>query len=453
MAILNVAFLNPRMRAKSGGEGASILSDRLSILESSLLGEGNELSVGDINLLIDETRKIQNSGVLTQTQISNYNVKIARYQQQKESILVQRSENIDRMDNEMKKDDVDMFKILENNPIELTRAKVASLTLKIDQLTESIQKRELLGQDATDLILEKRSTKTEWDRKVETMKAAEAFEDKGDVAANHAAYVVTNDQGEIIKVDYAPTGTIKGYAETNATMNGFRVYGKINEKVGNDNFFRISFGGQLENFSAPDIMMPDAAHPGEFKPTKLIGNLEEMGPYVVGRHGYIDLTSRDFGEEGEENIQGVQIQRAIPKDSWAKGLDGTMYHRKKDGNFEKHLNIDYIPRGFDPKFMYTISPQEEAMIWRKTDETIDHADIMEPEEQMQFTSESAIETQARGLQEMLPSQRISPAEKPVARARTTKTPQQPREQASPGIMETAKRTFQGGVDYLKSRFS
>ena len=450
MAILNVAFLNPKLRAKSGVSGVKMMSNKLSILESSLLGEGNELSVGDINLLIDETRKIQNSGVLTATQISDYNVKIARYQQQKESIFVQRSEDIKMMDDDMAKDDIDMFKIFENNPVELTRAKVASLTIKIDQLSESIQKRELLGQDATDLILEKRAAKTEWDARTETMKAAESFRGGDSFVNGQVAYVVTNNKGEAIKIDYAPAGTKSGYAETAAVMNGFRVYGKINENIGGKNIFKIAYGGQLMEFTAPDIMMPDAEHPGEYKPTRLIADVEKMGPYTVGKHGYADLSSGYYGEEKDENYKEVQIQRAIPKDSWAKGLDGTMYHRKKDGNFEKHLNINFTPEGIDPKYMYTISPQEEAMIWREIDETIDHAETIEPEEEMKFAPTGTMNFgQPTNMS-------VAPTEQPSSVRGTTsarRTPQQPKEQASSNIIDTAKRTMQGGIDYLKSRFS
>ena len=451
MAIFNVAFLGPSLSKKTGASGAKVLSNKLSILESSLLGEGDELSAGDLDILIDETRKAQNSGILTATQRSNYDVKIAKYQQQKESILVQRSENIKMMDEDMARDDVEMFKIFGDNPRQLTRAKVASLTLKINKLSDAIVKRELLGQDATDLLDEKESVKTEWDRRVETMKAAEAFKDKGDVAANQVAYVVTNDQGEVVKINYAPAGTMKGYAETNGTINGFRVYGKINDNVNGKNIFRIAYGGRLVEFKAADIMMPDAAHPGDYKPTQLIGDVLQMGPYAVGKHGTIDLTRRDFRERG--GVQGIQMQRTIPKNSWAKGLDGTMYYRKQDGNFEKHINKSFSPEGVDYSTMYTILPQEERLIWKKTDKTIDHSLGIEPEEEMPMTT---METLQKGpLQVKQKQQGMSTAKpvtmstaKPVAR----RTPQQPKEQASPGIVETAKRTFQGGVDYLKSKF-
>ncbi|MCK4859328.1 MAG: hypothetical protein KAS87_02095 [Candidatus Omnitrophica bacterium] len=457
MAIFNVAFLNPKMR-KSGGGGVKMMSNKIAMLESFLLGEGNELSVGDLDILIDERKKLQNSGVLTATQISDQDVKIARYEQQKESILVQRTENIDRMDEDIEKDDIDMFKIFENNPVELTRAKVASLTLKVDKLTEAIQKRELLGQDTTELELEKESVKTEWNARTETMQAAKSFKGGDSFVNGQVAYVVTNNKGEAIRIDYAPAGTKSGYAETAAIMNGFRVYGKINENIGGKNIFKIAYGGHLMEFTAPDVMMPDAAHPGEYKPTKLIADVEKMGPYTVGKHGYVDLSSGYYGEEKEENYKEVQIQRAIPRDTWAKGLDGIMYHRKKDGNFEKHLNINYSPMGLDPGVMYTISPQEEAMIWRKTDETIDHADVMEPEEEMPMEEMQTIKDifQPKEFEPTTPSEMSMMPQVETQPARlistTRRTPQQPKEQVSPGIMETAKRTMRGGMEYLKSRF-
>ena len=447
MAILNVAFLNPKLR-KASGDSASILSDRLKILESTLLGEGDETSVGDLDVLIDEARKIQNSGVLTAAQRSGYDVDIARYQQRKESIIIQRSEDVKAMDDDMKRDDIDVFKIFEDDPISATRMSVASLSEKINNLSEAIQKRENLGKDASDLILEKAATKTEWDRRFETMRGAESYDGKNKIEGQ-AIYIDKNSQGEVTNIKYAQEGSIPGYSEINAYKNGFKVYGKPTKENGR-NVWKIAYGGSMIEFSSVDYLTADPDNPGQFtfSPKRLEPNPKQMGIYLVGDKGEADLTTRDLGEG--IGIKSLQTQRIIPKNSWAKGMDGTtMYFRDEDGTFQKHLNMNYSPAGADPNILYTMSPEEEMLALRKSDKTIDHSEPIKPEEGVNLSMPETMFQQPANMTPASPMSQRMPTEAPIpTAARTSK----PKEQAPQGILQNAQKTFQGGVDYLKNIF-
>lgn len=431
MAIFNVSFLNPSLRKKAGGEGIKIMSNKLSMLENELAKDGY-LASGDYDILIDEIRKIQNSGALTPTQISDYNVKISRYQKEKEVSSIERAADIGTMNRNMESEAVEDVMVMGNNPKNFVKGRISSLESKIGSLMDVIQRKEVAGMDTTEYLNEYQEAMREYTSRNQTLQSMGSFDGKNPIVGQ-AAFVKTNSYGEIIDVDYASYGSKTGYVETNGMINGLQVYGKVNDKKDGKNMFFM--GGST--FSAPDILEADPENPGQFKPTKLVADVRQLGPFEIGKAGYVNMDEKT-----------LRVQSYLPRDSWAKGLSGSLYKRRPDGGYTKYININQsiadMPRNVED--VMKIHPNIEEQIMRSgVDETIDFAEPMEPEEEMPFAPMETMQFQQPTA--------MTPAEKPAARARTTKTPQQPREQVSSGILETAKRTFQGGVDYLKSKLS
>ena len=224
-------------------------------------------------------------------------------------------------------------------------------------------------------------------------------------------------------------------------INGLSVYGKVNDKRDGKNLFFL--GGSI--FSAADRLEADPENPGQFKPTKLVADVKQMGPFKIGEAGYVNMDTKS-----------LRVQSYLPRDSWAKGMSGSIYKRRQDGGYTKYINLqsraDYgdIP---NPEDMMKIHPNVENSIMRSgVDETVDFTEMMEPEEEMPMAPMETIGQEVPLGQKAGPLEARGGVPKTTATATTRRTPQQPKEQAPSGILETAKRTFQGGVDYLKSRF-
>ena len=443
MAIFNVAFLNPKMRGKKGISGTKVMSNRLIMLENEL-GKDGYLAPGDYEILIDEVRKIQSSGVLTPTQISDYEVKVSRYQKEKEVSAIEESADIDTMNRNIKSEAIEDVMVMGNNPKNFVEGRISSLEAKIGSLLDVIQKRELAGMDTTEHLIEYQESMREYISRNQTLQSLGTFDGKNPVSGQ-AAYVKTNAYGEIIDVDYASYGSKSGYVETNGMINGLQVYGKVNDKKDGKNLF---FMGGSE-FSAPDILEADPENPGQFKPTKLVADVKQLGPFKIGEAGYVNMDEKS-----------LRIQSYLPRDSWAKGMSGNLYKRRQDGGYTKYINVNQsladMPK--DIEDIMNIHPRIEESIMRSgVDETIDLAAPMEPEEEMPMEQMETIRdifTPKDIFKPTAPREMsIMPQPATQSRQTTRRTPQQPKEQVSPGIMETAKRTFGAGVEYLKSRFS
>ena len=448
MAIFNVSFLNPKMRKKTGGvSGAKIISNRLAILEASLLGEENNLSPAEIDTLIDEHRKAQNSGVLTPTQISDYNVKIARYQQKKEAMEFSIDGNIDKINRDTENSDIEINNMLGNSPINYIKAKIASSNDKLKRLYGLVDRREREGMDFSEHLGELERTKRELESQHGSLQQLETFSGEYPIKGL-VAYMNTNENGEMISVEYLPYGSKSGYAETDGMYDGCQIYGKINYKDQGYNHFLL---GNIK-FTEVDTMEFDPENPGKMKTKKLISDTRTRSGYKIGKHGWLNIPS--VIEEDGKFYNTTGIQNDFPRNSWAKGMSGNIYKREEDGSSKKYINLqsraDYgdIP---NPEDMRKLSQGEERTLAPHIDEVFDFADSIEPEEEMPMAPMETIG------QEVPLGQKMGPLEARRGISRTTattrRTPQQPKERAPAGIMETAKRTFQGGVDYLKSRFS
>ena len=425
MATFNVSFLNPKLR-KAGGSGVKIMSDQITMLEDELSKDGY-FSPGDYDILIDRVRAVRNSGGLTPNQMSNFAVKISGYQKAREISILNKGEDMSRMDRDEKNTMANTIMMSGNNPTQFLRNRVDSLVNYINDLDSIIDRRGMAGMDVTDYLNQRTEREREYDSNINALMAAENFD--GDTPIQgYVAYVKTNNNGEIVDVSYERHGK-SGYAETNGMINGFQVFGKINFKEDGRNNFVL--GNQ--RFSAVDMMIPDPANPGSFKSNKLEANVEQRGPITIGRGGFLNISGNS-----------LKMQGYLPNNSWGKGASGSIYNRDEHGDYRKYINtreedIDNVQGS-----LLNLPSSYEQAIMKNCVETFDGADTMEPDEGLPMTPISELPMTFPYTPPKTPTPQ---PEAPVA-GRTV----QPTERASEGLIPTARRTVKSGVEYLKGLF-
>ena len=451
MPVFNVSFLNPKTRAKTGGVSPSILADQLTILEQEL-GKDGYLSPGDYDILMNKARDIQTSSGLTAAQQSDYDVKISRFESAKQTSSQDRTEDLNRSNMVLKSEAAEDVMIAGNNPAEFLRGRVASYESKLNDLQEAIQRRSASMQDTIEYENEYQATMAEYQKKFSALAAMENF-DGANPVQGYVAYVTTNNNGEIVDVDYDRHESKSGYSETNGMIDGFQVYGKTNYKKEGKNFFIMGDN----TFQAPDMMIPDPENPGSFKPNKMVANVSQKGPITVGESGYLAMPG-----------SSIKVQGYIPPNSWAKGVGGTVYNRRNDGGYTKYININQSMPDMPPvDSMLTIPDKFEQNLMSNVDETIDPSIQIAPNNGLNYTPMDPGAMEGSGVQ--LPAQQGSPlpqypmqgptmspqsagvSAKPTTQVR--RTPQQPNTKASNGIGSTIQRTMQSGANALKSLFS
>ena len=146
MAVFDVSFLNPNAKRGSGGYG--VLVDQLSILENQLESNG-KLSAGDYDYLTSEAEKLRNHPSLTNDQRSNVDVKISAYKKGKQVSGLKDTQDIGRLNREMKDDFNKNSLLFENNPKVLLKANADALQAKLEMLTDSITSREGASDDSS----------------------------------------------------------------------------------------------------------------------------------------------------------------------------------------------------------------------------------------------------------------------------------------------------------------
>ncbi len=448
MATFNVSFLNPALQ-KSGGSGAGILADQLAILENSLAKDGY-LSPGDYDILIAKAREIQMSG-LTADQRSNYDVKISGYERAKSTSEIEKTDDISRMNKILNSEASEDVMVVGINPREFLKGRMASIEGKLKELSEIITRRENSGLDTTDYYNEYNLSLQEYQKRAEALQAmGEVSEGLAEPISGYVAYVETNANGEIVNVDYAKYGEKTGYAETNGMIDGFQVFGKVNYKKDGENYFKL--GNQT--FSAADMLTPDPANPGSFKPNKLMANVQEKGVIRRAQSGYINMSQPD-----------IRIQDYLPNNSWAKGNNGTLYKKREDGGYTKYLNA--TPESLNIQDSILNMPEGfERSLMDKVDETIDVTAPITPDEGMAVAPsiDNGVPMQDQIIQGQVPTKMNyglpNPFNQPSQQPTTTqnksqafRTPQQPSARVDSGVLATAKRTIQSGVDSVKRFFS
>lgn len=353
MAVFNTSFLL-KDRSGGGGEGSGALVDQLQILENSLAKDGI-LAPGDYDLLIEQTKQMMNSGGLTASQRGNFRVKLSAYEKEKSVSSLSKADDIDTMNRTIESEASEDVIAAGNDPELYLQGRTASLEAKLNDLAEIIDRRDAVGQDTTEYKLELNETFRKYNDVIAATGASQGF--TGNVpVSGFVAYISTNDDGEIVDVEYGRYGSKQGYVETNGMVKGFQVYGKVNAKEGDKNVFKLG----NERFSGTDMVTPDPANPGVFKVSRLVAESQQSGGGVVTR-----------GTSGFRNFepQELMTQSYIPRNSWAKSSDGTLYKRREDGGYSKYLN--YTPTEIDPKSIFKIPKSLEASIRPYVSETID----------------------------------------------------------------------------------
>lgn len=362
MPVFDTSFLLGD-RSKSGG-GPGILADQLEILESNLLGDNGFLSNGDYDLLIAEAQRLANSAQ-TAASRSSFASKAAKYKSQKSVKGFQAAENMDKIHRTLKNEAAERVFAVGTSPNDIEdgqgnsypgylSGKVDSLSTALSDLTEIIDRKEAVGEDATEYRLELRDLAGQYNDAVQAHEAGKSWDGSNPISG-HGAFVTTNTQGEVTDVDYLPVGARTGYNETNAMINGFQVYGKAVAKDGKKVFKLMN-----ETFSGVDSYAPDPNNPGSFsvQPTRLIATSQQSGNSFNkrGSQGFINFDSTN-----------LMTQSYIPRDSWAKTADGTLYKRRGDGGYSKYVN--YEPDDVDP----TSIPTFPSSMFRQinVDETVD----------------------------------------------------------------------------------
>lgn len=362
MPVFNVAFMGTPSKG-TGGSGYGILVDQLSILENELSKDGF-LSPGDYDQLIKAGKSMMGAG-LTADQRSNIMVKISDYQSKKSVSSINNDTDIDVMLRTLKNEQAEDVHNVGNDPLAFMQGRNDSLESMISDLANSIQQKAESGQDYSKYL-------NQYEESVNDLKARKDIlnemksKQPGDTAPikGAAAYVTTNRKGEIVDVDYSRYDNRGGYAETNATINGVPVFGKINYKDNGSNYFVL--GGKT--FSAADITTPDPANPGSFQVKKLVadvtGGLVKKGSAVP-----LNFTSQD-----------LTVQNYVPIGGWAKGIDGSFYKRDTDGKFKKYINGDVTKLGISDNDMITIPKVMESTLMGNSVETIDANNMIMPEQ-------------------------------------------------------------------------
>jgi hypothetical protein len=444
MATFNVSFLNPALKSK-GGSGVGVLADQLQILENTLAKDGY-LSPGDYDILIAKAREIQMGNSLSSDQRSNYDVKISTYEKLKSTSQLEKADDLKRISDENKNMSYQNNLIFGNNPAEWTRTMLDVYESNINDLQETIDRRRDSGANATEYENELMETMARYREALEMNEAVSNNQDFSNPIPGFAAYVETNNNGEIVNVEYAKYGTKSGYAETNGMINGVQVFGKVNVKRDGKNFFIM--GNKI--FQAADLLMQDPANPGSFKPTKLVADVEtDKTGMRKGKEGYVNLTPEQ-----------VTVQSYIPKNSWARGINGTLYKRREDGGYTKYLNATPEDLNIEGSIFNLPEPIESTLMGN-ADETIDYSAPMQPDQGMNMTPATDL---GMSIAPELQNRQTAPqpikmnyglenpfqkSEKPQA----YRTPQQPSQQVSKGILPTAKRTIQSGINSIKSLFA
>ena len=422
----------------------------MSILEQEL-GKDGYLSPGDYDLLIKTARQIQITPGLSTAQRSKYDVKIANFEKNKSVSEIDKKEDINSLEEKTKNIMAQNTMVFGNSPQDWLKTMVDEYQSNIMGLQESIARREASGQDTTEYQMELQNNLAAYREKQAALNASNNFNGK-DPINDYVAYIATNDKGEIVNVDYGKYQARPGYVETNGIINGMQIYGKVNIKRDGKNYFNL--GNKV--FQAPDIMIPDPNNPGSFTTSRLHANVKQKTvdgkkmPYTTGKAGYINLSSND-----------VHVQSYMPRNSFAKGVEGTIYKRRGDGRYTKYLNVNQSLPDI-PEDMITLPKFYEQSIGNNVDETIDFSEPITPDQGTNMAPADQNNDLNQNIfggggltpysqQNPFPSQRMStpPAQSP----QTRRTPQQPTKNASEGIASTMQRTIRSGADYLKNLFS
>lgn len=444
MAVFDVSFLNPSIQKPLQGEGGvSVLFNEITILENQLKKDGY-LAQSDYDLLMDKTRELELNSSLSATQRSRAATLTSSYESRKGTEQHTRNENVDEMDNALKSEGYEDILLVGNDPKKFLEGRASSLQAKLEQLQESITRRESTGQDTSGLMNEYQESMTELSDRYGALDGMAASDGQNPIDG-YAAYMTTNSRGEIVDVDYAKFGSKSGFAETNGMIDGFQVFGKPNKKEGGKNVFILG----NERFSGTDMMETDPLNPGSFKPTKMISeSMQSGGIFSTGKQGFL-------------NVPGVELttQSYIPKNTWGKGVDGTLYERLEEGGYRKYINTTPEDVNIDASRILALPKQFEDGIMRQVTDSVDSANPISPD-QGSFGSEPGLsfggapgEPQDIGPGDGAQQQAAQQQQQgPPANEQIRNRASAPTERSSTNFFQNAKKTAQAAASKIGESF-
>lgn len=441
MATFNVSFLNPSLRKKTGSTGVGILSDQLTILQSELSKDGY-LSSGDYDLLITKAQEIRNSGSLTADQMSNFDVKIANFQALKSIASLEKDESIDILKRTMQDEQYTNVLIFGNSPEQYLQTKQDSLLSYINELSETIERRTSSLQDTTEHQNELNNALSQY-RSLADMQNAFSSRQENSPINGYVAYVETNSRGEIIDIDFDKYGSKGGYVETNGMIDGFQVYGKVNSKRNGYNQFYLG----NNTFSGVDMIRPDPTNPNTFQTSMMIDQNSQKN---LGGTGFVTAAPSWLNISGQE----LSTQSYMPNDSWAKGANGTVYYRRKDGGYTKYLNVkDGVSMSGIPESGFLRLPSAfESSLMQNVDETFDAAMPMTPDEGLLYSPipQDMIQPGPQAQSAVGPMSRYAPAPQDNQTQQSISRTKQPTDRSPLGFYQNAKRTMSSAINKIKS---
>src|SRR3990167_3029687 len=223
MPVFNVSFLRPGAAKGGGGSGYGVLVDQLSILENELAGDGN-LAPGDYDVLTKKAREIRLTGGLTNDQRSNLDVKISAYEKSKSTSKLGDSNDVGRMNRELKDDRLKTVMAFAHDPKTFLQKNSDLLEAKLSDLAQTINQLDDAGSDSSSQYNEYVSTLNDLQDALDALDDSSNYvTGSGKPAGDFVAFIDTNSHGEITNIDFGRDGAKSGYAKTDGLYGGLQI--------------------------------------------------------------------------------------------------------------------------------------------------------------------------------------------------------------------------------------
>lgn len=413
----------------SGSQDYGFLVDQLDIQRNQLEADG-KLSPGDYDVLIGKAQKIYASAGLTPAQRSNVLVKISQYKSDKSSNTKKDSNDIGRLNDELKNTSIESGMLLANNPTAFLTAKRDALGQKLVALKDSVDGLESAGDDPSGHLNEYLTTLTDYNDAEQALDDVKNYKPgAGAPVSGYGAYITTNDHGEITNIDISRSGNKAGYAEVKALYGGLPVYGNV--KGAKKQNGKVLFQLGNETYSGADVAIPDPLNPGTFKSSTLVSETQKKNTgggrtIASGADPYVDV-----------DLSTVIPQSFIRDGGWAEGSNGFLYQKLPNGKYKKYTNTKREDLGIQDSNIIRIPRALEQSIIPSVLETVDGAaPLMAPQVP---TSTPAVSSS-------------TPAPTPEQQAGGTVRTKAPTERAPNSVGGIAARAYQGAKGLLSKLF-
>lgn len=428
MPVFNVSFLRPGAK-RGGGSGYGVLVDQLTMLENELASDG-KLAPGDYDKLLERAQNLAVHPGLTADQRSNIAVKISGYKKAKATGALDVADDISLLNREVQDDHRTNTMLNGGDVTRFLDARVASLRLKADRIAQSIDQRQVSGNDVTAHQNEYAATLDDLNDALDALDKVQAYSaaPNQQPVGDFVAYVQTNSRGEITGLEVGRPGAKTGYAETNGLMGGLQVYGKVNKKQSGKSVFRL---GNVE-YSGSDLQFQDPSNPGSFRNAPLVAGGKGANQFAVIEN-YQDI------QPGQAKPQGV-----LRPGDYARGKDGAIYFSNPAGGYRKYKNVLPDQLGINPQDILDLPSTIESSVNAQSNETVDGNESAFAPQSLPLGEYDRMRSSAPAPAASTPAPEQSASGTPRTPAPVSRAPQ-----STPGL---AARTIQGAKGYLSRIF-